>query len=122
MRGKPVDIIYIIDKLKNNDLKEILETLLMDEQQKLKYFLRELDYIKPKVKIGNEVIEIKKEDIINALKLFKDNYEISKKEIPTPVYIYLVKRNILFLNPQKRILKPQSFLVWNAIKKLLNGH
>jgi len=30
VRGKPVDIIYIIDKLKNNDLKEILETLLMD--------------------------------------------------------------------------------------------
>ena len=41
----------------------------MDEQQKLKYFLRELDYIKPKVKIGDEVIEIKKDDIINALKL-----------------------------------------------------
>ncbi len=94
----------------------------MDEQQKLKYFLRELDYIKPKVKIGDEVIEIKKEDIINALKLLKDNYEISDDNIPEPVYIYLVKRNILFLNPIEGTLKSQSFLIWNAIKKLLNGH
>ncbi len=117
--GKPIDIIYVIDKLKNKDLKEILETLLMDEQQKLKYFLRELDYIKPKVKIGDEVIEIKKEDIINALKLFKDNYEISDNNISEPVYIYLVKRNILFLNLIEGTLKPQSFLVWNAIKKII---
>jgi len=88
----------------------------------LKYFLRELDYIKPKVKIGNEVIEIKKEDIINALKLFKDNYEISDDNISESVYIYLVKRNILFLNPIEGTLRPQSFLIWNAIKRLLNGH
>ncbi|AIJ05924.1 ATPase [Methanocaldococcus bathoardescens] len=117
--GKPADIIYVIDKLKNKDLKEILETLLMDEQQKLKYFLKELNYIKPKVVIGEEVIEIKKEDIIEALKLFKDNYEISDDDISEPVYIYLIKRNILFLNPIEGILKPQSYLVWNAIKKLL---
>ncbi|ADC70017.1 ATPase [Methanocaldococcus sp. FS406-22] len=117
--GKPIDIIYVIDKLKNKDLKEILETLLMNEQQKLKYFLKELDYIKPKVAIGDEVIEIKKEDIIKALKLFKDNYKISDDEIPEPVYIYLVKRNILFLNPIEGTLKPQSFLVWNAIKRII---
>ena len=102
-----------------NDLKEILETLLMNEQQKLKYFLKELDYIKPKVVIRDEVIEIKKEDIIKVLKLFRDRYEVSVDEIEKAVYVYLVKENKLFLNPQKGILKPQSFLVWNAIKKLL---
>ena len=94
----------------------------MDEQQKLKYFLRELDYIKPKVELKDEIIEIKKDDIINALKLFKDNYEISDNNISEPVYIYLVKRNILFLNPIEGTLKLQSFLIWNAIKKLLNEH
>jgi AAA+ ATPase superfamily predicted ATPase len=91
----------------------------MNEMQKLKHFLKELDYIKPKVVIGDEVIEIKKEDIIEALKLFKDNCKISDDDIPEPVYVYLVKRNILFLNPIEGILKPQSFLVWNAIKRLL---
>jgi AAA+ ATPase superfamily predicted ATPase len=77
-----------------------------------------LNYSKPKVEIGDEVIEIKRGDIIEALKLFKENYKIDKKHIPVPVYIYLVKRNILFLNPIEGSLKPQSYLVWNAIKIL----
>ena len=82
-------------------------------------FLDMLNYSKPKVKIGDEVIEIKKDDIIEALKLFKENHKIDKKHIPVPVYIYLVKKNILFLNPIEGILKPQSYLVWKAIKRLL---
>ena len=118
--GKPVDIIYVIDKLKiGNNLKDTLELILNDEISKLDMFLEFLDYSKPEVEIGNNIYEIKKEDIVEALKLFKDNYEIPKKDISTPIYVYLVKRNILFLNPQRGVLKPQSYLVWNAIKRLL---
>ncbi|AIJ06112.1 ATPase [Methanocaldococcus bathoardescens] len=117
--GKPVLIIKVIDKLRYESLEDILDYMLKDAVQKLKYFLKELDYIKPKVAIGDEVIEIKKEDIIEALKLFKNNYEISDDDISEPVYVYLVKRNILFLNPIEGILKPQSYLVWNAIKRIL---
>ena len=117
--GKPILIETVIDRLRYETLKDILNYMLKDATQKLKYFLKDLDYIKPKVKVGDEVIEVKKDDIIEALKLFKENYEISDDEIPEPVYIYLVKRNILFLNPIEGILKPQSYLVWNAIKRLL---
>ncbi|XRO77055.1 ATP-binding protein [Methanocaldococcus sp. 10A] len=116
--GKPILIKTVINSLRYENLGDILETMLNDEIAKLDMFLEVLDYSKPKVEIGDETIEIKKEEIINALKLFKDRYEIPKKEISMPVYVYLVKKNILFLNPQRRILKPQSFLVWNAIKIL----
>ena len=117
--GKPILIETVIDRLRYENLEDILDFMLKDATQKLKYFLKDLDYIKPKVKVGDEVIEVKKDDIIEALKLFKENYEISDDEIPEPVYIYLVKRNILFLNPIEGILKPQSYLVWKAIKRLL---
>ncbi|XRO75825.1 hypothetical protein ACO3TA_02910 [Methanocaldococcus sp. 28A] len=40
-----------------------------------------------------------------------------KEEILTPIYIYLVKENILFLNLIKS-LKTQSFFVWNTIQKV----
>jgi AAA+ ATPase superfamily predicted ATPase len=79
----------------------------------------DLEYVNLKVPIRNGIVEVKKEDIINALKLFKDNYEISVNDIPKAVYICLVKEGILFLNPRKGTLKPQSFLVWNAIKKVI---
>ncbi|CAB3289814.1 ATPase [Methanocaldococcus lauensis] len=116
--GKPILIKTVINSLRYENLEDILESMLNDEIAKLDMFLEVLDYSKPKVEIGDETIEIKKEEIINALKLFKEKYVIPKKEITTPVYVYLVKKNILFLNPQRRILKPQSFLVWNAIKRL----
>jgi AAA+ ATPase superfamily predicted ATPase len=117
--GKPVDIIYIIENLKHKELKDILDYMLKDAIQKLDMFLDMLNYSKPKIEVGDEVIEIKKENVIEALKLFKDKYEVDKKYIPMPVYTYLVKKNVLFLNPIEGTLKPQSFLVWNAIKRLL---
>ncbi|AAB99015.1 hypothetical protein MJ_1010 [Methanocaldococcus jannaschii DSM 2661] len=117
--GKPILIINVIGKLKHKNLKDVLNILLMDEISKLKDFLSNLDYIKPKVNIEEEIIEIRKEDIINALKLFKGKYEIEVDKIPKAVYVYLVKKNILFLYPQRGTLKPQSFLVWNAIKRVL---
>jgi AAA+ ATPase superfamily predicted ATPase len=117
--GKPILIIKVIKKLKIKGLKQVLDEMLESEISQLDVFLEFLEYSKPEVKVGNEVYKIEKEEVIKALKLFKEEYEISKKRIPTPIYIYLVKKNILFLNPQKRTLKPQSFLVWNAIKRLL---
>ncbi len=117
--GKPILIIKVINKLRYEGLGEILNFMLKDAMQKLDMFLDMLNYSKPKVDIGSKVIEVKREDIIEALKLFKENYEIDKKKIPMPVYIYLVKKNILFLNPIEGTLRPQSFLIWNAIKKLL---
>jgi len=117
--GKPKDIKYVVEESTFKDLREVLDFMLNDEISKLDMFLEVLDYSKPRVEVDDEIIEIKKEDIIKALKLFKESYEVNKKDISLPVYVYLVKKNILFLNPQKGILKPQSYLVWNAIKGLL---
>ncbi|AEF95789.1 ATP-binding protein [Methanotorris igneus] len=117
--GKPKDIIYVIKRLRVENLKEILDYLLNDAKQKLDMLLEVLDYSTPKVVVGDKEVEVKKEDIINALRLFKEKYMINKKEIPTPVYMYLVKKNILFLNPVEGTLRPQSFLIWNGIKRLI---
>ena len=117
--GKPKLITKVVSKLYDKNLNEVLEGLLNDEIQKLDMKFEIMDYSKPKVKIGENIVEIEKEDIIKSLNLFKDRYEISKKEIPTSIYVYLIKENILFLNPRKGTLKPQSFLVWNAIKKVI---
>ncbi|AIJ04861.1 ATPase [Methanocaldococcus bathoardescens] len=117
--GKPIYIYNVIDEMRYKELKEILDYMLKEETSKLNMFLEILEYSKPKVEIGDEKIEINKEDIVSALRLFKERYEIPKKEISMPVYIYLIKKNILFLNPIEGILRPQSFLIWNAIKRVL---
>ena len=110
-----------LDIFFNQDIDIILTDLRMPKKAGIEV-MKTIHKDKP----GTPMIVVsgagKKEDIINALKLFKNKYEIPKKEIPMPIYVYLVKENILFLNPIEGTLKPQSYLVWNAIKRLLNGH
>jgi len=91
-------------------LKYILETKLGEE-------LNYLEELLEKVEEGYESVNY--DDVLEALKLFKDSYELAKSKIKRKIRIFLIKENILFLNPQKRVLKPQSFLVWNAIKRIL---
>jgi len=108
--GKPVLIIKVIDKLKyGKKLDDVLDFMLKDATQKLKYFLED---------VKEEDEELYKK-VVDALKLIKENYEVEDITIPKKIREFLVKRNILFLNPIEGTLKPQSFLIWNAIKRLL---
>jgi AAA+ ATPase superfamily predicted ATPase len=107
--GKPVLIIKVIDKLRYENLDNILNYMLKDAIQKLKYFLED-------VKENDEKLY---KEVVYVLKLFKENYEIEDTTINKKIREFLVKKNILFLNPIEGTLKPQSYLVWNAIKRLL---
>jgi len=109
--GKVKDIYDVIVKLKAvKDLKYILETKLEEEQNHLEELLE---------KVEEDYEGINYDEVLEALKLFKDNYELPKSKIKRKIRMFLIKENILFLNPQKGTLKPQSYLVWNAIKRLL---
>ena len=109
--GKPLYIYSVIDKLRYKELDKILEYMLRDETSKLRKLL---------VRIKNKKFEgIEYENVKNALKLFKDNYEINEYQIDEDTKEFLIKENILFLNPIEETLKPQSFLVWNAIKNII---
>ncbi|WP_423792906.1 ATP-binding protein [Methanocaldococcus indicus] len=112
--GKPILIIKVIDKLKYERLDVILEFMLKDTLSKLKKLL---------INVKNKKFEgIEYENVIDALKLFMDKYEIDEYLIDEDTKEFLVKRNILFLNPIEGTLKPQSFLIWSAIKRLLNEY
>ncbi|AEH06790.1 ATP-binding protein [Methanothermococcus okinawensis] len=117
--GKAKDIYDIIIKTAHKNLRDVLEEKLLNEVNIMEEFLRDLNYIKPEVNIRGQMIEVNKKEIREALELFKKKYIVKLHDIPKHVYVYLINENILFLNPQKGILKPQSFLVWNAIKKVV---
>ena len=109
--GESQNFVRVINKLDVKGLKEVLEYMLKDETSKLRKLL---------IMVKNKKFEgIEYEKVINALKLFKDNYEINEYEIDEDTKEFLIKENILFLNPIEETLKPQSYLVWNVIKILL---
>ena len=102
-------------RLLNNHKGKINFKRSIDEEREI------LNRVKGKME-GREDIEEDKElykNIIDALCLFKENYEVEDFKIPKKIRNILINKNILFLNPQKGTVKPQSYLIWNAIKKVI---
>ncbi len=115
--GKPVYLVSIINDLKTKSLDEILNYLLQDEKQKIIMFLSLLD--EEKVIIGEKTFVVKKEEIIEILKKIAQKEFLYQKDVLPKIYYFLVSKNILFLDPIRGILKPQSRLTWHAINKAL---
>ena len=69
--GKPKDIKYVVEESMFKDLRNVLEFMLRDETQKLKYFLEDTE---------EEDKEFYKK-VVGALKLFKDKYEVEDTAI-----------------------------------------
>ncbi len=104
--GKPV---YLVEAIKNKDrLKEFCE-----EQLKLRVsqVLDAIYEIEENKKLFNSVIDL--------LKSLIDNEKIRYKKIDEALR-FCVRKNILFLEPVNRIVKPQSQLDLLAIRDVLN--
>ena len=107
--GKPIYLVEAIQvKRIGKDIKELCE-----EFYEIRY--GQLEEIIYKEKRLNER---RFEEIIELLKEFRDKNFLRYKEI-NPTIQFLIEKNILFADPKKKILKPQSHLELIAIKNLL---
>jgi len=105
--GKPV---YLVKAIKNKHrLKEFCEEVLEDRFSSILYRIKAL-------KRENENVF---QRVITLLKQFEKSETAKCDEISDEV-VWTVKNNILFLDPRKRLLKPQSRLDLLAIRKLLD--
>jgi len=106
--GKPI---YLVEAVKNKDrLREFCEETLEDRISTLLYQVKEL-------KRRDERLF---RNVINLFEQFVDADVIRCDDISDEV-VWSVKNNILFLNPRKRTLKPQSQIDLLAIRKILKS-
>ncbi|MDI6729960.1 MAG: ATP-binding protein [Candidatus Altarchaeum sp.] len=117
--GKPGDLTKLLTQ--NKDIETIVKENLDEKKHFLTDMLDELLYIKPKIEMGGEKekISVERDRIIGALKEFKDNEEIKDTKISRAEKIYLVKKNMLFVNSKKGTIKPQSKIDLLAIRDVL---
>ncbi len=105
--GKPV---YLVEAVKNkHKLKEFCEESLEDRVSSLLYRVKAL-------KRENEKLF---QRVLTLFEQFKTSETTKCDEISEDV-TWTIKNNILFLDPRKRLLKPQSRLDLLAIRKVLN--
>jgi AAA+ ATPase superfamily predicted ATPase len=102
--GKPV---YLVEAIKNKDrLKEFCEELVRLRKRQIKDSLYALD-------------EEFRKSVLEVLSKFRDSETIAYDYL-TEELCWCVRNNILFLDPLKDIIKPQSRLDLLAIRNILD--
>ncbi|MFQ6072253.1 MAG: hypothetical protein ACE5KT_06080, partial [Methanosarcinales archaeon] len=116
--GKPVYLVELINhKLGNGDIKEKAEDILKIRITQLRDLLDLLNYVKPIVILEGEKYRVEREKVVEILKLFIDR-DVVSFELYRPEKHFLVKKNILFVDPKEGRVKTQSKLDLLAIRTI----
>ena len=117
--GKPVCLVELINrKLRGGDVKEKCEDILKIKVSQLRDLLDLLDYVKPQVLLGGEEYYVEREHVAEILKDFVDR-DIVSFEGYRPEKQFMIKKNILFLDPKEGTVRPQSRLNLLAIREVM---
>ncbi|MCD4841318.1 MAG: ATP-binding protein, partial [Methanosarcinales archaeon] len=111
--GKPVCLMELIYA---DDRERIAKDMLKTRVTQLKDLLDYLDYTKPRIMIGDDEYLVEKGDIADILNRFVDTEYIDDEGLNRPAKHFLIKDNILFLDPHTGVIKPQSRLNLLAIR------
>ena len=114
--GKPVCLMELIYA---DDRERIAKDMLKTRVTQLKDLLDYLDYTKPRIMIGDDEYLVEKGDIADILNRFVDTEYIDDEGLNRPAKHFLIKDNILFLDPHTGIIKPQSCLNLLAMREVL---
>ena len=116
--GKPVCLLKLI---RADEKEKIAKKMLVTRVNQLKDLLDYLNYTKPRITIGETDYMVEREDIIVILAKFASAECIDDQGLDRPAKHYLIKNNILFLDPDLGSIKPQSRLDLLAIRELMAG-
>ncbi len=109
--GKIGDMVRLFEKKKRGlSEKEALNMMFKDEMSRLKDFLEAVG--------EGEKGEIDLEDVKDALRKLKEG-EIRGEDISRKIRRFLIEENVLFYNPVEGTVRPQSRLLWRAIRKVI---
>jgi len=117
--GNPAMLIEAIDaKINKKSISERLNRRLNIEKGKLRQELYYVKNIGKTIPFGETTIKLSYKKIIEVMENFKDNDSWEYKAI-TPEIAYLTSENVIFADPLKTIIKPQSKLDLIVIREVL---
>ncbi|MFQ6063764.1 MAG: ATP-binding protein [Methanosarcinales archaeon] len=115
--GKPVCLLELIRSM---DKKKKAIEMLKDRKAQILHLLNKISLFGEKIELEGKVIEVKEEEILEALRQFLDKDYRTYRKLSLEE-LYLVKKNILFIDPREGLLRPQSKLDLLAIREILIG-
>jgi len=120
-RGKLAYLVKLINaKRSGKDIDTVVKEMLKIRVGQIKQRIGVLKMVSKKVLFEEEEFVIKYDNVIKVLVRFLEGEYYAYEEV-TPEITHLVKENLLFVDPVKRIIKPQSIMDLLAIREILSS-
>ncbi|KAF5413495.1 MAG: putative ATP-binding protein [Candidatus Methanogaster sp.] len=117
--GKPVYLVELINqKLGGGAVKEKCEDIFKVRVSQIRDLLDLLGYVTPQVLLEGTEYHVEREKVVEILKDFVDR-DVVSFEGYRPEKYFMVKKNILFLDPKEGTVRPQSRLDLLAVREVL---
>ena len=118
--GKIGDMVSLFEEKKRGySEREALEMMLQSEIDKLDELLKRIKRVKKKIVFEGEEIEIEESGLRESLSVFKFEEEVRKDMIDIVYRNFLIEQNLLYYSPLTGTVRPQSRLLWKAIRKII---
>ena len=114
--GKPV---YLLELMNYENRDEKLKEMLVLRTGEIETILKRINELGGEIIIEDTTYSVSYEKLVGALKKFVDRETIDMNEVDEISKAFLVKKNVLFVDPLRKMIKPQSRLELLAIREVL---
>ena len=116
--GKPV---YLVELMNYENKEEKVREMITFRTGEIETILKRINELGGQIILENIKYSVSYENLVEALKKFVDRETIDINEVDEISKAFLVKKNILFVDPLKKMIKTQSRLNLLAIREVMKG-
>ena len=118
--GKPVSLVKLINaKISEKKIEDVIGSMFMLRTGEIETRLKLVRELGDEMMIGDKRCDVHDEKLASALKMFTIHDEVGMNEMDEVSKRYLVKENILFVDPLTKMIKPQSQMDLLAIREVM---
>jgi hypothetical protein len=114
-----VSLVKLINaKRSEKKIEDVINSMLILKTGEIETRLKLVKELGAEITIGSRHCDVHYEKLVESLKMFVSRDEVDMNEVDEVSKRYLVKENILFLDPLTKRIKPQSRLNLLAIREI----
>jgi AAA+ ATPase superfamily predicted ATPase len=118
--GKPVSLVKLINaKISEKKIEDVLSSMFILRTGEITTRLKLVKELGDEITIGSKRCDVHYEKLVSVLKMFVSREEIGMNEMDEVSKRYLVKENILFVDPLTAMIAPQSRLDMLAVREVM---
>ncbi|MEA3282839.1 MAG: ATP-binding protein [Euryarchaeota archaeon] len=118
--GKPVSLVKLINtKTSGKNIEDVIGSMFTLRTGEIESRLKIVKELGDELVVGDKHFDVNHEKLVSTLEMFANRDEVGADEIDEISKRYLVKENILFVDPLTKMIKPQSQLDLLAIRDVV---